>query len=141
MRRPNAWYRDLIDRIREVVDRDLPPDANILVVSNGDEELLKLGEQRRGWHFPQMEDGTYAGHHPGDSAEAVAHFQALRARGAEYILFPETALWWLEYYGELRDMLAREYGEAARRDGTCVVFGRRTSVETPSRPRGIGQVG
>ena len=54
---------------------ELPPDATVLVVSNGDDELSKLGAARRGWHFPQMEDGTYAGHHPGDSAEAIAHLQ------------------------------------------------------------------
>jgi len=101
VRRPNAWYRDLVERIREVVDRELPLDATVLVVSNGDDELLKLGASRRGWHFPQMEDGTYAGYHPGDSAEAIAHLEALRDNGAEYILFPETAVWWLRYYGEL----------------------------------------
>ena len=82
LRRPNAWYRDLVERIREVVDRELPPDATVLVVSNGDDELLQLGADRRGWHFPQMEDGTYAGYHPGDSAEAIAHLEALCESGA-----------------------------------------------------------
>ena len=77
------WYRDLVERIREVVDRELPPDATVLVVSNGDDELLELGASRRGWHFPQIEDGTYAGHHPGDSAEAIAHLEALR-QGARH---------------------------------------------------------
>ena len=81
LRRPNAWYRDLVERIRDVVDRELPPDATVLVVSNGDDELLKLGASRRGWHFPQMEDGTYAGYHPGDRAEAIAHLEALRGEG------------------------------------------------------------
>ncbi len=82
LRRPNAWYRDLVERIREVVDRELPPDATVLVVSDGDDELLRLGASRRGWHFPQMEDGTYAGHHPGDSAEAIAHLESLREQGS-----------------------------------------------------------
>ena len=53
----------------------------MLVVSNGDDELLELGAERRGWHFPQMEDGTYAGYHPADSAEAIAHCEALRGAG------------------------------------------------------------
>ena len=82
LRRPNDWYRDLVERIREIVDRELPSDATVLVVSSGDDELLKLGANRRGWHFPQMEDGTYAGYHPGDSAEAIAHLEALREKGA-----------------------------------------------------------
>jgi GT2 family glycosyltransferase len=106
LRRPNAWYRDLIERIREVVDRELPPDATVLVVSSGDDELLKLGANRRGWHFPQIEDGTYAGCHPAGSADAIAHLEALRSRGADYILFPATSGWWLEYYERLAAALA-----------------------------------
>ena len=105
LRRPNAWYRDLVERIREVVDRELPPDATVLVVSNGDDELLELGANRRGWHFPQTEDGTYAGHHPADSAEAIAHLEALREKGATHILFPQTAFWWLDFYEAFRELL------------------------------------
>jgi GT2 family glycosyltransferase len=113
LRRPNDWYRDLVERIRAVADRELPPDATVLVVSNGDDELLKLGANRRGWHFPQMEDGTYAGHHPANSAEAIAHLEALQEQGGTHILFPQTAFWWLEFYGELRDTLnALEVEEA-----------------------------
>jgi GT2 family glycosyltransferase len=105
LRRPNDWYRELVVRIREVVDRELPSDATVLVVSNGDDELLQLGADRRGWHFPQMEDGTYAGYHPGNSTEAIAHLRALRERGAEFIVFPDTAAWWLDHYAELRRWL------------------------------------
>jgi hypothetical protein len=121
LRRPNAWYRDLVEGIREVVDRELPPDATVLVVSNGDDELLKLGASRRGWHFPQSEDGVYAGHHPGDSPEAIAHLEALRENGAEYVLFPETAGWWLEYYRELAETLAHaRIGDDT--ESSCVLF-------------------
>ena len=95
-RRPNAWYRDLVERIREVVDRELPPDATVLVVSNGDDELLELGANRRGWHFPQTEDGIYAGHHPGRSARGDRPPGGAADKGATYILFPQTAFWWLE---------------------------------------------
>jgi GT2 family glycosyltransferase len=130
LRRPNAWYRDLVTRIRDVVDHELPEDATVLVVSHGDDELLQLGANRRGWHFPQMEDGMYAGHHPGDSAEAIAHFQALRERGADHILFPETSLWWLEYYGEFIDLLRRASTESVWRSGTCVIFGAPTTPES-----------
>jgi GT2 family glycosyltransferase len=122
LRRPNEWYRDLVERIREVVDRELPPDATVLVVSNGDDELLELGANRRGWHFPQMEDGTYAGYHPGDSAEAIAHFEVLRDRGAEFILFPETAAWWLEHYTELAEMLQAGSTDASIGGGPCEIF-------------------
>ena len=38
-------------------------------------------------------------------------------QGAEYILFPETALWWLEFYDEFLSFLRRNYDEtgSARR--------------------------
>jgi GT2 family glycosyltransferase len=141
LRRPNAWYRDLIERIRSVVEHELPRDATVLVVSNGDDELLQLGAGRRGWHFPQMEDGAYAGYHPGDSTEAIAHFEALRQRGAEYIVFPETAVWWLEYYADFIDLLKRGYHETVWRAGTCVIFGSRTPVIGTADPGHLTETG
>ncbi|HJS50137.1 MAG TPA: glycosyltransferase family 2 protein [Gaiellaceae bacterium] len=104
-RRPKAWYRDLVGQIRDLVERELPPDATVLVVSGGDDQLLELGANRHGWHFPQTEDGIYAGHHPADSAAAIAHLGKLREMGAEYVVFPATARWWLDYYGDLRRIL------------------------------------
>jgi GT2 family glycosyltransferase len=121
LRRPNAWYQDLVERIREVADRELPPDATVLVVSNGDDELLELGANRRGWHFPQTEDGTYAGHHPADSAEAIAHLEALREKGATHILFPQTAYWWLDHYDVLRELLIGGAAQTTESAVTCLV--------------------
>jgi GT2 family glycosyltransferase len=115
LRRPNDWYRDLIERVREVVDRELPTDATVLVVSNGDDELLKLGANRHGWHFPQMQDGTYAGYHPGDSSEAIAHLSDLSKRGAQYVLLPQTAYWWFDFYPAfLRHLGCSEPAELSR---------------------------
>jgi hypothetical protein len=68
--------RDLVERIRSLVEHELPPDANRARSLERRRPLLELGAERRGWHFPQMEDGTYAGYHHGDSAEAIC---ALRA--------------------------------------------------------------
>jgi len=34
---------------------------------------------RTGLHFPQVENGVYAGHHPADGDEAIAHLEQLRA--------------------------------------------------------------
>jgi GT2 family glycosyltransferase len=121
LRRPKAWYRDLIEQVRETAELELPPDATVLIVSNGDDELLELGARRRGWHFPQMDDGTYAGHHPGDSVEAIAHLEALREKGAEYILFPQTAFWWLDFYGDLRAYL-HAVGAPVVRQSNVTIF-------------------
>jgi hypothetical protein len=99
----------------------VPPAATVVVVSRGDDELLQLSP-RRAWHFPQDRDGDYVGHHPRDSAEAIAQLEELRARGAGYIVFPSTALWWLDHYTELAEHLRRSGSEVASEDGTGIVF-------------------
>lgn len=98
------------------VVRDLPPlvareteaGSTILVVSKGDDRLLRI-EGRSGWHFPRTADGRYAGYHPADSEEAVAHLERLRQQGADYILFPQTSLWWLDHYSGLKRHLEAKY--------------------------------
>jgi hypothetical protein len=114
-------YRRLMGRIRETVSTALPSDATVVVVSKGDEELLKLGDGRRGWHFPQNEEGVYAGYYPADSAEAIAHLEELRSKGAEYLLLPGTALWWLEEYEEFGRHLDSHYRRVWE-DEPCVIY-------------------
>jgi len=56
-----------------------------------------------------------------DSREAIAWLEAQRAAGAEYLVFPATATWWLEHYGELRRHLDG-YGRRFSDPETCVIF-------------------
>jgi GT2 family glycosyltransferase len=119
-RRRGARYAELTERIQRLVAARLPEGATVLVVSRGDERLLDLAG-RRAWHFPQH-DGVYAGHHPGDSAEAIAQLEQLRARGGEFLLFPQTGLWWLEHYRELARHLERSARPVVREQGTCVIY-------------------
>ena len=70
-------------RMRDVARVSLPADARVLVISKGDDDLLRL-DGRHGWHFPQTAGGVYAGYHPADSTQAIAHLETLRARGAEF---------------------------------------------------------
>jgi GT2 family glycosyltransferase len=119
-RREAAGYSDVIAGVRETVDSRVPDRAAVLVVSRGDDALLDLGERPAG-HFPQLEDGTYAGHYPADSAEAIAQLEALRHGGAEYLLFPKTSLWWLEHYADFRRHLDLCYRRED--DGACVIYG------------------
>jgi hypothetical protein len=114
-------YQQLVRKIREAVRAALPPGATVLVVSRGDGEILNL-EGRTAWHFPQLEGGAYAGHNPADSAEAISHVEELRARGAEFLLFPATGLWWLEYYQEFRRHLEKHYPLVMRQEDMCVIF-------------------
>jgi len=69
-------YGNLLDEVREVANTMIPRNATVLVVSRGDEELLRIGP-RRALHFPQDEFGRYAGYHPEDSDAAIAALEAI----------------------------------------------------------------
>jgi hypothetical protein len=98
----------------------LPLGTTALVVSKGDEELVKL-EGRTAWHFPRHESGVYAGHYPANSAEAIRHLEALRGLGARYLLFPSTAFWWLVHYEGLRHHLDQHYPRVMS-DSHCLIY-------------------
>ncbi|MEP6910008.1 MAG: glycosyltransferase family 2 protein [Actinomycetota bacterium] len=113
-------YGQLVERIQARVKDVLPQDASILVVSRGDNRLLEL-EGRRSAHFPQLDGGVYAGHYPANSAEAIDQLERARQRGAEYLLFPQTSLWWLDHYYEFAEHLRGRYSQMTG-DGDCLVF-------------------
>jgi hypothetical protein len=119
-RRSTPDYEELKDAIRTFAREHALPWADVLVVTNGDADLLELdGAVAR--HFPQGADGQYTGHHPADGAEAIRQLDELYEQGARFLLFPKTAAWWLEHYGELRDHLEAQATELAG-DGACRVF-------------------
>jgi GT2 family glycosyltransferase len=126
-----AGYRGVVLRLRQLVQRRLPADTTVIVVSKGDEELLKL-YGRRAWHFPQEPDGGYAGYHPRSGAAAIIHLEALRALGGAYFVIPETALWWLDHYPDLRRHLAEGYRRLAHEPGTAVIY---ALHERPAEPQ------
>ena len=113
-------YGSLIEGVRETANAMIPRNATVLVVSRGDDELLRIGP-RRALHFPQDEFGRYAGYHPQDSAAAIAALEQMRTRGAEYLLLPNTSFWWLDYYDGLRKHLEEKYPAVAS-TGDCMVF-------------------
>ena len=114
-------YRDLADRVRRLITASLPAGARVLVITRGDEQLLRL-RGRDGQHFPQSPTGLYAGHHPTSGAEAVEELERLAERGAEYLAIPATGLWWLDHYPEFRDRLDRSGELVASEPGTGVVY-------------------
>jgi len=93
-------------RLRRLVEAVTPVGAAILVVSRGDESLLRF-RGRSGAHFPQLDAGTWAGFYPPDGNAAVAHLRKLAEQCASHLLFPQPALWWLDHYSELRAHLER----------------------------------
>lgn len=119
--RRKVWGREVVERVHEFAASSLPAGAKVIVVSRGDDDLVAL-PGRDGWHFPQVVGGTYAGHHPADSEEAIAHLEELRQRGGEYLIIPGTSLWWLEHYGDFRGHLERNYVRIAEAPDAYIVF-------------------
>ena len=120
-RRPDPAYDRLVERVRALVQAATPPRARVLVVSNGDEEIVTLAG-RQGAHFPQGPDRGYAGYRPADGDAAVEHLEELRAAGAEYLVVPETARWWLDHYAALREHLDRTGRRVVDEEGVGVLF-------------------
>ncbi len=114
----------------------------MVVVSKGDQELVEF-ESNQGWHFPRTADGKYAGHHPSDAAEAIAHLEVLRGEGATYFLLPSTYFWWLDHYDALAQHLGSRYRLVANCPDTCLIYDLRagpvvrgTPAATPGEGRG-----
>ncbi|HEX6460180.1 MAG TPA: glycosyltransferase family 4 protein [Thermoleophilaceae bacterium] len=101
-------YAELVERVRELVESEVPRDAQVLVATRGDDGFLAF-DGRLGWHFPRDADGRYAGHYPADSEAAIEHLEDLREEGATHLVLPETAFWWLDFYDGLREHLAGVY--------------------------------
>jgi hypothetical protein len=116
----------VIGRVRQVVDRYCPPTATAIVVSKGDDDLLKLGG-RKAWHFPRTAPNGRT-QNPADGAAAIAQLEDQRAKGAEFLVIPSTAFWWLEFYKEFREHLDTRYQRIANDEG-CIIY--RLSHQTP----------
>jgi glycosyltransferase involved in cell wall biosynthesis len=71
------------------------PDAVVMVVSEGDSQLLNL--YRPAWHFPRKDDGA-PGESLADGQEAIGHLEKLRVQGGRYLLVPAVAKDWLARY-------------------------------------------
>jgi len=120
--RPPDAYTAMRDRLRAILKKLLPPGAKVAVASRGDEEMIKLTGSV-GWHFPQEADGSFAGHYPADSEAAISHLNLMRQKGATFLVFPETARWWLAHYAELDAYLRESCNLILDETGTCIVFG------------------
>lgn len=114
-------YAELVGRVQAAVVSHVPAGASVLVVSKGDAALVELPGVRA-VHFPQSESGGYSGHHPRDGATTIGELEELRRRGAEYLVIPATAQWWLEFYEGLAAHLAGHGRLVAEAPGVCTIF-------------------
>jgi GT2 family glycosyltransferase len=110
-----------LSRIRELVSATLPEQARVFIVSGGDPELLQLnGLKTR--HFPQGDKGSDMISGPAGGAAAIDHLEDLRKRGAQYLVFPVTALWWLDRYPDFKQHLEEHYEKVVDEDDACLIF-------------------
>ena len=112
-------YLKTLSQIRDTA-RALPPDATVVVISKGDERLLDL-DGRRAWHFPQTENGSYTGYHPANSAAAIDHLEALRLKGGDFLLVPNTAFWWFTHFAKFKEHLDTRYHCISSPD-CCMIY-------------------
>ena len=128
-------YRQMIARVKSLVAGTVTKGATVAVISKGDDELLAL-DGLRAWHFPRTDSGAYAGHHPADGDVALAHLDDVRNKGAEFLIIPQTALWWLDHYPKFRDHLLSCCRQIARQDDACAIF--QIREQAAGTPRSAG---
>lgn len=124
-------YEQLLVRIRQAVAHVAPHNSKVVVVSKGDDALLKL-DGRQGWHFPQDSRGKYAGYYPADSTAAITHLEELRSKGATYLVLPSTALWWLDHYREFGQYLMQHYQTVVQQKDTGLIFALHRPAPAPT---------
>ena len=83
----------------------VPDEAVVLVASRGDKELLKLYRPAR--HFPPEATGGLDNIDL-EVTDLIESLEHSRAEGGEFLLFPRTALAWIERH-ELRQYLDNRY--------------------------------
>jgi glycosyltransferase involved in cell wall biosynthesis len=114
-------YERLVAAVRDTVNRCIPAGATVAIVSKGDNTLLEL-DGRTASHVPQAPNGEYAGWYPSDGEDAIRLIREVAARGAQFLVFPATAVWWLTHYSGLRSHLENVGREIVNDADTCVIF-------------------
>ena len=65
--------------------------------------------------------GTYDNSLPQDNEEAISRLEAIRSRGAQYLVLPKTAFWWLEKYPGFREHLETRYIPIVSDKSYCII--------------------
>jgi glycosyltransferase involved in cell wall biosynthesis len=79
--------------------------------------------------------GEYDSRRPRDSHEAISRMEATRTRGAQYLLLPATAFWWLDQYPKFREHLESHCPVVMRDENTCIIFDLRESSQSDRQIR------
>jgi hypothetical protein len=108
--------------IRKIVRRAVPEDATVVVMSNGDDQLLPAMDGRRAWHFPQADGG----HNipiglDAIGSEAVSGLERLQASGGSFLIVPSSAYQWLEDREDFRQHVDARYRRIWA-DDHCLIY-------------------
>jgi Sulfotransferase family len=122
---PNApaaiYYRNLVGKVRQLVESQVPSGARVLVTARGDEAMLRLGD-RATESFPRSTPGVTADYTDIQGNEAIIQLESLRDDGAEFLLVPSSALPWLATHPELERHLEERYAIVARERGVGTIY-------------------
>jgi glycosyltransferase involved in cell wall biosynthesis len=114
----NTAWQETQESIAQIMQQHVPKKARVLIVDKWDPTLFHLS-RRKGWNFPErslMPEG-----YPANDEKAVAHLNQLRKRGANFLVFPHAAFWWLDYYRAFRQHLETEHA-CIWKDERCVIY-------------------
>jgi len=91
--------------LSDAAKASIPSGSAAIVVSDGDETILNLGNGRKASHFPQTPEGWFGGH-PKNDAAAIELLANQVDNGAMYLVIPDAADWWLDFYSGFASYLA-----------------------------------
>ena len=66
--------------------------------------------------------GDYDDSLPQHNEEAISRLEAIRTLGAQYLILPKTAFWWLEKYPRFREQLETKYITVLTDKNCCLIF-------------------
>ena len=117
-------YRRMTRRLRRLVQGHVPRESRAVIVTGGDETLLRLASCKAE-HLSQDRAGGYIGF-PKSSRAAVVQLEAARWRGADVLVIPQSGLWWLQHYADFARHLDRRYAVVVFEEETGAVWDLRT---------------
>jgi glycosyltransferase involved in cell wall biosynthesis len=129
--RAKGWWHQIDRALRAIAAHVPPEDAFILVNQEAWGTGPVVGGRRR---IPFLErEGEYWGE-PADDATAIRELERLRQSGANFVVFAQPALWWLDYYSGLQRHLRSNFC-CTLEDDTLAVFDLRAEVCTGAGTR------
>jgi hypothetical protein len=131
--------RRCLPAMRSLVDKLLPEEEVVLVLSEGDDALLAL--DRQAWHFPHDASGDHVSLE-GDGTRQTSQLRTLCGSGVRYLLIPAGTAWALGCRPALAAYLEGECRRLALREPVCVLYelssGLGTSTRNEGRPKEAG---